>query len=342
MSLNPGGSVTLGEVAQRAGVSLSTASRALNGSSRRVNPDLKQRVEDAARLLNYTPNAHAQAVARGRTNMIGLLVQDIADPYFSSIASGVMEAAEKHQLLVTLASTVRRPEREAEYIAALRGQRSQALILVGSRTDNTDALASIRREIRAFESAGGHVVAVSQHILGVDTIVMENRAGARALADDLAARGYRNFAILAGPSDVLTARDRFRGHRQGLARHGIGLSGDRVAHGPFTRDGGYAAMNTLLQRGIDIDCVLAVNDVMAVGAMAACRDYGLHLPGDLAIAGFDDIETLRDITPRLTTVRLPLEDIGMSALELVATAEPRQGPRLQRVRGRVVIRESTP
>jgi LacI family transcriptional regulator len=114
-----------------------------------------------------------------------------------------------------------------------------------------------------------------------------------------------------------------------------------VVHGEFTRDGGYQAMLEALERSGRLDCVFAVNDVMAVGAMAACRDRGLRLPDDLAMAGFDDIATLRDVHPALTTVRLPLEQVGAAALELVVTPAGRT-PRQRRIKGEVVIRASTP
>jgi len=326
------GSATLSDVAAAAGVSLATASRALNGSTRRVREDLKDRVLDAAKRLNYSANAQAQAMASGRSNVVGLLVHDIADPYFSSIAGGVMRAAEQHNLLVTLGSTARSAERELDYLAMLRGQRSRSVILAGSRVNDKELIEALRREVSAFGEVGGHVVAISQHRLPVDTIVIENRAGARALAKELSGLGYRRFAVLAGPPELLTARDRVQGFSGGLAD----ATGRLVAtiEGTFTRDGGYAAMSELITKNTKVDCVFAVNDVMAVGAMAACRDHGITLPGDLAIAGFDDITTLRDVTPALTTVRLPLEQIGGMALDLVATAEPGAKPRIRRVRAR--------
>ncbi|MCK9899629.1 LacI family transcriptional regulator [Frankia sp. Cpl3] len=334
--------VTLADVAAEAGVSLATASRALNGSSRRVGEDLRLRVAEVARRLNYAPNAQAQAMARGRSDVVGLLVHDIADPYFSSIAAGVMQAAEEHRLLVTLVSTQRRYGTEAEHIAMLRGQRGRAMILVGSRTRDRDATELLRQEIGTFTEAGGHVVAVSQRSFPVDTIVVENRAGARLLGHELTTLGYERFAVLAGPPELLTARDRLQGFRDGIARAGGGLLPAAVVTGPFTRDGGYAAMTELIARDLQPQCVFAVNDVMAVGAMAACRDHGIELPRDLAVAGFDDISTLRDITPGLTTVRLPLEQMGALAMDLVVTAEPGGSPRVRRVRGEVVVRASTP
>ncbi len=333
--------VTLQDVAQEAGVSLATASRALNGSTRRVRDDLRQRVLAASVRLDYSANAQAQAMARGHTNVVGLLVHDIADPYFSTIAAGVMGAADRHRLLVTIASTGRRPERELEYVATLRGQRACAVILAGSRTDDAGQIGRLGAELATFEGAGGRVALISQNRLPVDTVMVENRAGARNLATELVALGHRRFAVLAGPRQLLTAKDRAAGFRAGLAHAGIALSRADVMTGEFTRDGGFAAMSVLLDRGLVSACVFAVNDVMAVGAMAALRERGLHMPRDMSVAGFDDIGTLRDVTPALTTVRLPLREVGEAALELITSA-PAERPRLRRIRGEVVLRASTP
>ncbi|HET6258325.1 MAG TPA: LacI family DNA-binding transcriptional regulator [Pseudonocardia sp.] len=334
-------SVTLLDVARAAGVSLATASRALNGSTRRVRPDLRDRVLEAADALQYSANAQAQAMARGHTNLVGLVISDVGDPYFSSIAAGAIRAAEDHQLVVTMACTFGREEREIDYVAALRSQRARAVIVVGSRVHDRGLTDRLGAEVRSFEQSGGRVAFISQRKIAADTIVLENRAGARALAEALCCRGYRRFAILAGRADLLTARDRSAGFREGAARHGVQIAQDDVVHGGFNRDGGYDAMIEVLDRGRDVDCVFAVNDVMALGAMAALRDRGVALPSGMAVAGFDDIVTLRDVTPALTTVRLPLEDLGAWALQLVLEPSTDQ-PRIRRVRGEVVLRESTP
>ncbi|MDQ3485399.1 MAG: LacI family transcriptional regulator [Actinomycetota bacterium] len=341
MSTHAQGASTLQDVAYKAGVSLATASRVLNGSTRRVGDDPRRRVLAAAARLNYSANAQAQAMARGRTNVIGLLVHDLADPYFSTIAASVIAAADKHRLLVTIASTDRRPERELEYVATLRGQRARAVILAGSRMEGAVEIDRLGAELTTFEAAGGRVALISQRGLPVNTVLVENRAGARHLATELVALGYRRFAVLAGPLPLLTAKDRASGFREGLARAGIALSPADVVAGDFTRDGGYAGMTALLDVGLHSACVFAVNDVMAVGAMAALRDRGLQMPRDMAVAGFDDIVTLRDVTPALTTVRLPLGKIGEMALELVTSAQAER-PHLRRIRGEVVLRASTP
>src|SRR3954452_23843063 len=147
MSEPEAGPVTLMDVALEAGVSLATASRAFNGSTRKVREELRERVLVAAKKLNYSVNAPAQAMARGRTNVVGLLVHDIADPYFSHIATGVMRAAEERQLVVAIVNTLRRPEKELEYVSTFRGQRACAVILTGSRIDDTPSQERLQHEL---------------------------------------------------------------------------------------------------------------------------------------------------------------------------------------------------
>ena len=193
------GAATLEEVARAAGVSLATASRALNGSTRKVNPEYRERVLAAARTLNYSPNLAAQAVAKGGTSTVALVVADISDPYFASIASGVMRAAEERGLIVTIGSTERRPERETALVRVLRGQRPRSIILVGSRWAAHESDRELADELTAFERAGGRVTMVSQAELPFRTIDIRNREGAAALAGQLIKHGYRSAAILTGP-----------------------------------------------------------------------------------------------------------------------------------------------
>ncbi|WP_245701285.1 LacI family DNA-binding transcriptional regulator [Sanguibacter gelidistatuariae] len=341
--------VTLSDVAREAGVSLATASRAINGSSNRtVRPELRDKVLAAAHRLRYSPDANAQAMARGRTTALGLVVHDIADPYFSMIVSGVTAAAERAGLMVTLASTDRDPERELAFVDLMQRQRARAIIVAGGRTDDADANTTLADALAEYSSHGGGVAVVGQALLGVDTVTIENEASTSELATKLHGLGYRRFAILAGPQGHLTARARFNGFRDGLAALGVTIDDARVVHCAFTRDGGFEGMSELVSRGLisaggagPVDAVFAVNDVMAVGAMAAARAAGLSVPGDVGIAGFDDIITLRDITPSLTTIRLPLADIGALVTEL-ALSPARAEPRIVPVDGEVIVRDSTP
>jgi LacI family transcriptional regulator len=339
--------VTLQDVADRAGVSLTTASRVVNDGARPVGKALAERVHNAVAELGYTANLQARAVATGQSTMIGVALRDISDPYFSSIAAGLIEVADTEsigggRLLVCMTSTVAHEEAEREYVALMRAQRARAVVLVGSRSDNAPSRDALRAELDAFVAAGGRAACVGQDMLGVDTVLPENRAGAAALARDLAALGHRRFAVLAGPRPLYTARDRTDGFRDGLRAWSVPLDPARVVHGELSRDGGYAAMSEILAAGEPLpDCVFAVSDIMAVGALARLRAAGLDVPGDIALAGFDDIPTLRDVYPPLTTVRLPLKRLGEIAARLVLREDAPAQPRVVPVPGEVVLRDST-
>ena len=339
--IRPGSKVTLQDVADHAGVSLTTASRVVNEGPRRVGHLLADRVRTAVNELGYTANLQARAVATGQSTMVGTVVHDIADPYFSTIAAGLIEVADARQLLVCMSSTPAAEAAEREYVALMRAQRARAVILIGSRSDDAAARDALRAEIAAFTGSGGRVVCVGQDLLGVDTILPENAAGAEALARAMVALGHRSFAVLAGPRALLTARDRLDGFRAGLAAWSVGLDPVRVIHGALSRDGGYEAMSAILAAGDPLpDCVFAVTDVMALGALARLRAGGLEVPADTALAGFDDIATLHDVYPPLTTVRLPLKRMGEMAANLVLS-EAGDQPRVIPVPGEVILRDST-
>lgn len=337
---------TLNDVARAAGLSLATASRSLNGSTRKVNETYRARVLAAAAQLGYTPNLSAQAVAKGATMTVALLVGDIADPYFSSIASGVIRASEEAGLVVTMSVAAGDPAREIELVRAMRGQRPRVIILAGSRHSDEETRPALVAELDAFEATGGRVVFISQAELPFDTILLDNHDGARQLARELVGLGYRRFAAVSGPQDLLTARDRLAGFRQGLAEHGLGILDRHTVYAAFTRDGGFdAGRELLLRKADDVELVFAVSDVMAVGAMSALREGG-RVPGEtIALAGYDDIPTVRDVTPALTTVRIPLEDVGRHAVELALAprSTDRSTDRTTRtIAATVILRGSTP
>ena len=373
----PGTRVTLQDVADRAGVSLTTASRVVNDGSqagnrgsRQVAQALAERVREAVAELGYTADLQARAVATGRNALVGVIVHDITDPYFSSIAAGVIEVARSRQLLACMSSTPAgtggaatgpgaalgsaAESAERDYVALMRAQRARAVILIGSRSDDDAATDALRAEIAAFTAGGGRAACVGQDLLGIDTILPENRAGAEALAKALAAQGHRSFAVLAGPRGLLTARDRLNGFRDGLRAWSVELDPARVVYCPFSRDGGYEGISAVLAAGEPLpDCVFAVTDVMAVGALARLRAAGLTVPDQVAVAGFDDISTLRDVYPPLTTVRLPLKRMGEIAAGLVldprdatpgtgtGTGSDADRPRVLPVPGEVILRDST-
>ncbi|WP_439590784.1 LacI family DNA-binding transcriptional regulator [Microbacterium sp.] len=333
-----GVAATLHDVAREAGVSLATASRVLNGSTRKVAESYRERVEAAAARLGYSANLSAQATARGTSGIIALLVADIADPYFGQIASGVARGADEAGLIVTIAITERDPDREVRLVRALRGQRPRGLILAASRTTG-GTTPELQQELDALAASGGRIVALGRGIDDVRTVIIDNLAGARALASSLAGLGYRRAVILAAYAGMRTSDDRVAGFTEGFTSGGG--EPPRVYRGGFTRDSGERLMHEALEDGIEPGTlVFGVNDVVAIGALAAIRAAGRSVGHDIALAGFDDIPTGRDVTPALTTVRVPLEAVGHETLRAAVDADWTVDPAALELS--VELRDSTP
>ncbi|WP_217180926.1 LacI family DNA-binding transcriptional regulator [Streptomyces sp. AC495_CC817] len=331
-----GSAPTLHDVAREAGVSLATASRVLNGSERKVAESFRERVERAAAELGYTANVSAQATARGTSPVIALLVADIADPYFGLIASGVARGADEQGLVVTIAITERDPAREVRIIRALRGQRPQGLILAASRTAGPERTETAR-ELADFSTLGGRVVTFGAGGSGDRHVEIDNRAGAEALGRRMAELGYRSAIAIGAAEGVLTSDERLDGFRTGFEAGGGAV--DRVLRGDFRRESGAEAMTTALAEGVAAGTlVFAMSDVVAIGAMAAIRDGGRAVGADIAVCGFDDVPSSSDVSPALTTVRVPLSDVGFQAFRATVDADWTQ-PALPL---EVVVRESAP
>jgi len=320
-------------------VSYATASRALNGSARNVRAANVARVRAAATRLGYAPHLSAQAIARGSTNTAVLIVSAIDDPYFSSIAAGVGEAAEAAGLIVTAAIADRSPELELQIVRTLRGQRPRAIIIAGSRIAGSRTRRAFIDELDQYRAAGGRVTVISQADLPFATLSIDNYGGARRLALALAGLGHRRFGVIHSGDHLRTSADRRRGFADGLREAGITLDDRRSIRCDFTRDGGRRAARLLAERGTgDLDAVFAVNDTMAIGLMTGLRDAGLRPGTALAVAGFDDIASAADVTPALTSVRVPLRDIGRRAMEMALTSDTTE---VVEVPTEVVLREST-
>ena len=342
---------TLAEVAALAGVSPATASRVLNGSARKPAEGIAERVRSAAASLGYVANAQAQSLARSSTGLVGLIVHDIADPYFSAIARGVQGAAHQERRMVLLATTDGTPAAEREAVMAFAGRRAEAVILAGSRStrpEDAEANAALAVELERYCRNGGRVGTLGQPVAGTTgtegfgTVAIPNEALARELALTLARNHAGPFAIVGGPAGLSTSDERIRGFQQGLAEAGAPAA--EVVHTGFDRDGGFAAGERIAARiaagardGTPRPCIFACNDVMAIGVAAALRENGLEVPRDAALAGFDDIEWLRDFQPALTTVGLPLEELGRLATLAAITGDAHPGT----IEGTVVLRRST-
>jgi LacI family transcriptional regulator len=336
--------VTLAEVAAHAGVSLATASRVLNGSVRAPAAALAEKVRLSADQLGYVANAQAQALARSTTGLVGLVVHDIADAYFSAITKGAQRAASERRSQLLLAAAERDEQAELGAVAAFVAYRADAVILAGSRRRHPDP--QLATELGRYIRNGGQVLTMGRSTIPDATYLdLGNRRGARRLVSELVARGVTRFAVLTGPPELNAVRDRVAGYRDALSR--AGLAPEAVVEGDFTSAGGHLAAQECWERtdgrrgsrsrSAEPLCLLAVNDVMALGAMTSMRSLGLSVPEDVRVAGFDNIPTLRDHAPGLTTYGLPLERIGELAVER-ALAPVAGG--VTRIDGEVVIRES--
>ncbi|MBS1906976.1 MAG: LacI family DNA-binding transcriptional regulator [Actinobacteria bacterium] len=339
---------TLQDVAREAGVSLATASRVLNGSERKVAEAFRERVERVAETLGYTPNMSAQATARGRSPVIALLVADIADPYFGQIAAGVARGADERGLVVTISITERDQERENRILRALRGQRPQGLILAASRADRADeagVAGTAPAELAAFERFGARVVSFgAAGRAGGDaapqperTIVIDNAGGAEELGRRMAALGYRTAVGIGAAEGVRTSDDRLGGFARGFASGGGAV--ERILRGDFTRESGATLMTAALAEGVEPGTlVFGMSDVVALGAMSAIRAAGRAVGTDIAVCGFDDVSASSDVTPALTTVRVPLNEAGYQAFRAIVDDDWIQDP----LPVEVIVRDSTP
>lgn len=322
-------------------MSLATASRVLNDSSRKVGREHRDRVLRAARELDYRTDLSAQAIARGTAPVLALLVSSIDDPYFSAIAEGVAESAHAHGVIVTIAITARDSERELTSVRTIRGQRPRAILVSGSRILGSPHVEALLGELRGFAESGGRTLFLSQPLGGLGAVRPANVSGARELGAAIAKLGYRRAAVITGSDHLESVAERTEGLRQGLAPAGGEI--EMVESDTFDRSGGYRSTRRLVESGriADADVLCAGNDFMAVGAMTALRDGGIQPGRDIAVTGFNDIETAADVTPQLTTVRFPLAEIGRRGadLALAGTAPLTEDIR---VPGQVILRGSCP
>lgn len=307
---SPARPATLHDVARAADVSTSTASRVLNGSTRRVADAYRERVVLAAARLGYTANRSAQATVRGSAVAITLLTANITDAYFTEIVGGVVHAADAAGIELTIGVTDRSPQREAALVRAAAAGRPRGIILAASR--HRQALDPHVRA--ALASAGARLVTLGAPLDGIAcrTVSLDNRGGTRELGATLAGLGYRRALVLAATEGLVTSDDRADGFAEGF-----GTEVD-ISRGFIGRDSGYEQMRAALARGIcPGTLVFCISDAMAFGAMTAVREAGREIGSDIAIAGFGNLHAGRDIVPSLTTVRTPHDRLGRLAVEAV-------------------------
>jgi LacI family transcriptional regulator len=335
----PGPRLRLVDVAERAGVSLATASRALAGRDG-VSEEVANRIRQISRELGYVANPYARTLAGGASSTVGLVVHQVDDPYFSEIAGGVIQVADEQSLLVQICHSGRDPDRELRQIRNLIAQRVGIIIVAGSGYNDQRIEAEAKADLSAFQSLGGRVAVIGRHSLGVDAVLPDNEAGGQALGDHLVALGHRRIAVAAGTPALTTVADRLAGVAAGLHAHGLSSRDLTVVHTDFTRDGGRDAADRIIDEHPGTTAIVALNDAMAMGVLSALRSRRIAVPEQVSVVGFDDVSVAADLAPSLTTVRLPMTDMGRMALDLAL--KPRAArPRRRSTGHRLIVRDST-
>jgi len=327
------------DVAAAAGVSLATASRALRDREG-VSVAVAEQIRSVAEQLGYVPNGHARALAGGGAAMVGLIVHDVGDPYFSEIARGVLLVAGRHGRMVVISQVERDPQAELDRIRNLRATRVGAIVLAGSGYTDPQVERATGQELRAFELNGGRATLVGRHHLAVDAVLPDNVAGGETIGRHVLGLGHRRLAVLAGPGRLATVEDRMAGVTAAVSAHGATLPPLVVEEADFTREGGAEGTARILELAPETTAIIALNDAMAIGALAYLRQRGIDVPGRISVTGFDDVPVAADLAPALTTVRIPMAEMGQMALEM-ALSPAATRPRRRKTRHELVVREST-
>lgn len=298
------------EVARLAGVSTATASRVVSSSGYPVSDATRARVLEAAHALDYVPNALARGLLKSRVPVVAVIVHDITDPYFAEVVRGVEDAASSAGYLVITCSSERDTARERSYVRLLRSMRAAAVVFAGSGLDDPATNAEIERHLAAMRADGAAVVHLSPYAGGIPEVSVDNVAGIASLIEALVGLGHRRIAFLAGPQTLFVARQRLEGFRHGMASAGLPVDGRLVVNTTFDVDGGAAGVDALLATGLEFSAISCANDLLALGAMQRLASFGIAVPDAVSVAGFDDISTASLTAPTLSTVRIPLRDLG--------------------------------
>jgi LacI family repressor for deo operon, udp, cdd, tsx, nupC, and nupG len=297
---------TIATVAELAGVSTATVSRALQRPDK-VQPQTRERVMAAVRATGFVPNSQARNLRSRASRTVILLVRDISNPFYLEIYKGVEEAAVEAGYKVLMGDARNDDERIQHYVDMVRARHADGLILMVGRFPERlkaelDRLPPIVIALETFPD------------LALPFVKIDNVAAAAEAVEHLIALGHRRIAHITGPMPETLSLDRLAGYRQALAAHGIPPDDALVAEGDFSLAAGRAAVRHLADGGTDFTAIFAASDQMAVGAVSELRARGLSVPDDVSVVGFDDIVLADAFEPPLTTIHQPRFDIGRQAM----------------------------
>jgi LacI family transcriptional regulator len=330
-------SVTIRDVARRAGVSSMTVSRVINESTR-VSPETRARVEHAIADLGYVPSRLARGLSAQRTGTLALIVPDVANPFFTLIVRGAEDVARRAGYRVILCDTRADLDIEREVIEEMIAHRVDG-ILIAPVSDRS--LVHLRR----LAKFAVPFVLVDRTVPGVeaDAVLGDSAAGAQRLVEHLVSLGHRSIGMIVESDDVSTARDRRQGYRAALLAAGLRVDPALVVEASVDPRGGFEGMHRLLWRRERPTAVFTVNSLVALGAIEAVRAAGLEVPDDVALVCFDDIEYASRLYPFLTVMEQPAETYGTLGTQLLLERIDKRGPQRSRVvvlPGEFVVRKS--
>jgi LacI family transcriptional regulator len=332
---------SISEVARLAGVSIATASRVMAAADYPVSALTRRRVLDAAEELDYVPNALARGLLKSQVPVVGVIVHDITDPYFSEVVRGVEDAAAPGNYLVITCSSDRDPVREISHVRLLRSMRAAAVIFAGSGIVDPAASEELAKQLDGIRDNGGAVVHLSPHAQGAPEVGVDNAAGVAAMVEALVGLGHRRICFLAGPTNLYVARERLAGYRRALAVAGIPPDDRLVVHTTFDEGGGREGIDELLALEMDVTAVCCASDLLALGALRRLGELGIRVPDEISVAGFDDISVASLTAPHLSSVRIPIRELGRRGFDQAIrrlTGDPVEPELLPT---QVVLREST-
>jgi LacI family transcriptional regulator len=326
---------TVRDVARHAQVSTATVSRVLAGTDP-VREDLRERVFRASNELGYTPNRVARNLRIRSTRMIGVVVPDIENPFFTSAICGIEEVLQSANYGLLLGNYGENPKRESDLLGTLRAEGAAGIILTPSNAPEA--------EYRDLIQAHIPTVAISRSTarLNVDSVTVANRAGARAATEHLIRLGHRKIAFINGPLVISTARERQTGYEEAFAAADLAILSELIVHGDFRQKSGYQAMQVLLKLTSPPTAVFTASNLLTLGALQAIHEGGLRIPEQIAVVGFDDLAWATSLQPPLTAVAQPAREVGVTAARLLLDrlAEPDRPTRRIVLETRLVVRAS--
>ncbi|MFZ5916924.1 MAG: LacI family DNA-binding transcriptional regulator [Chloroflexota bacterium] len=332
--------ISIKDVAQAAGVSHSTVSRALSNSPL-VKVETKARIQRLAQQMGYTPDAIARSLVTQQTRTVGIVVTTIADPFVAEVVQGIEDAAHQRDYSVILASSASEPSRELAAVEMLRTKRVDGLIVTSSRVG---AL-----YLAHLERLGVPVVLINNHNEQSGrytfSVSVDNQHGGRLATRHLIERGHRRIAYVTGPANHSDDADRLAGYRQALEENNIPYAPELLLSGNGRLDGGAVALHALQRLAAPPSAVFCYNDMTAIGLLSAARRSGITIPAHLAVVGFDDIPFAAYVHPSLTTIAQPQHSMGRQAMDMILAllAADDSTPPFSNIsiQGRLVVRESS-